>query len=137
MGEIDNIIKAIETKMEICKNKFNENEQIIGKILEQSKELQQQYDNADQRREQLRGEYTGYVNLIKELKANNPIPVNVVNSESDKIKENKDDSIEQKAETETSLSVEEVAKVKEITKAKATKKATKKEEPELPDYLKG
>ena len=131
MGEVENVIKSIEAKMEACKNKFNENEQVIAKILEQSKELQQQYDAADQKREQLRGEYTGYVNLIQELKVN--IPVEVINKKEDEKSE-----IKNEPKKESVLSEEEVAKVKEITKAKTpAKKTTKKAEPELPDYLKG
>lgn len=127
----ENIIKSLEEKMAKCQKRFNEVETNIANIIEQSKQLQTQYDQQSVIREQIRGEYTSYLNLLNEIKANSnqeqvkdiPEEEKPVKTES---KENKD-----------TLTADEVTKLKEITNKKKTpaKKVEKKEE-ELPDYLK-
>lgn len=127
----ENIIKSLEEKMAKCQKRFNEVETNIANIIEQSKQLQTQYDQQSVIREQIRGEYTSYLNLLNEIKANSnqeqvkdiPEEEKPVKTES---KENKD-----------TLTADEVTKLKEITNKKksSTKKVEKKEE-ELPDYLK-
>lgn len=127
----ENIIKSLEEKMAKCQKRFNEVETNIANIIEQSKQLQTQYDQQSVIREQIRGEYTSYLNLLNEIKANSnqeqikdiPEEEKPVKTES---KENKD-----------TLTADEVTKLKEITnKKKSSAKKVEKKEEELPDYLK-
>lgn len=127
----ENIIKSLEEKMAKCQKRFNEVETNIANIIEQSKQLQTQYDQQSVIREQIRGEYTSYLNLLNEIRANsNQEQVKDIPEEEKPVKtesnENKD-----------TLTADEVTKLKEITNKKKTsaKKVEKKEE-ELPDYLK-
>lgn len=131
MESNEEVIKSLEVKMEDCKKRFNQVEENIANIIEQSKKLQADYDQQNLIREQIRGEYTGYVNLLNEIKKVIKVP-----QEKDTPKEEKPVKTESKENKDT-LTADEVTKLKEITSKKKTtaKKAEKKEE-ELPDYLK-
>lgn len=131
MESNEEVIKSLEVKMEDCKKRFNQVEENIANIIEQSKKLQTDYDQQNLIREQIRGEYTGYVNLLNEIKKVTTTPQPKVIPEEEKpvkteSKENKD-----------TLTADEVTKLKEITsKKKTTAKKVEKKEEELPDYLK-
>lgn len=127
----ENIIKSLEEKMTNCQKRFNEVETNIANIIEQSKQLQTQYDQQSVIREQIRGEYTSYLNLLNEIKTS-------LNSEQIKdIPEEEKSGKTESKENKDTLTADEVTKLKEITNKKKTpaKKVEKKEE-ELPDYLK-
>lgn len=127
----ENIIKSLEEKMAKCQKRFNEVETNIANIIEQSKQLQTQYDQQSVIREQIRGEYTSYLNLLNEIKANS-------NQEQvkDILEEEKPVKTESKENKDT-LTADEVTKLKEITnKKKSSAKKVEKKEEELPDYLK-
>ena len=127
----ENIIKSLEEKMAKCQKRFNEVETNIANIIEQSKQLQTQYDQQSVIREQIRGEYTSYLNLLNEIKANsNQEQVKDIPEEEKSVKT-------ESKENKDTLTADEVTKLKEITNKKKTpaKKVEKKEE-ELPDYLK-
>ena len=127
----ENIIKSLEEKMAKCQKRFNEVESNIANIIEQSKQLQTQYDQQSVIREQIRGEYTSYLNLLNEIKANS-------NQEQVKDTSKEEKSVKPESnENKDTLTADEVTKLKEITSKKktSTKKIEKKEE-ELPDYLK-
>ena len=131
----EEIIKSLEEKMANCQKKFNEVESNIANIIEQSKQLQTQYDQQSVIREQIRGEYTSYVNLLNEIKSN-------IEKEQPKdiVKEKTPVKIESNENKDT-LTADEVAKLKEVTKKTSEKKTTtvkknNKKEEELPDFLK-
>ena len=138
MNGNEEIIKSLEEKMSNCQNRFNEVETNIANIIEQSKKLQTEYDKQSIIREQIRGEYTSYLNLLNEIRAvsNTDQVKDIVNEEKPVKTENKKDK--------DGLTADEVTKLKEITKKSAekkptTKKSTKvesKKEDDLPDYLK-
>ena len=138
MSGNEKIIKSLEEKMANCQNRFNEVETNIANIIEQSKKLQAEYDQQSIIREQIRGEYTSYLNILNEIKAvSNIDQVKDIGNEEKAVKtENKKDK--------EGLTADEVTKLKEITKKSAeknpiTKKSTKaeiKKEDDLPDYLK-
>lgn len=138
MSGNEEIIKSLEEKMSNCQNRFNEVETNIANIIEQSKKLQAEYDQQSIIREQIRGEYTSYLNLLNEIKA-----VSNTNQVKDIVNEEKPVKTENKKDKE-GLTADEVTKLKEITKKSAekkptTKKSTKvesKKEDDLPDYLK-
>jgi len=125
------VIKSLEAKMADCKQRFNQVEENISNIIEQSKKLQNDYDQQNLIREQIRGEYTGYVNLLNEIKKAIATP-----QVKDTPNEEKPVKTESKENKDT-LTADEVTKLKEITNKKKTpaKKVEKKEE-ELPDFLK-
>lgn len=132
--ENENIVKALEAKMADCQQRFNEVETLIASIIEQSKGLQTKYDEASIKREQIRGEYTGYVNLLNEIKKNTQEQPNNIVEEEKPVKSESN-------KNKDTLTADEVAKLKEVTKntvEKKTpaKKATVKKQEELPDFLK-
>ena len=125
------VIKSLEAKMADCKQRFNQVEENISNIIEQSKKLQNDYDQQNLIREQIRGEYTGYVNLLNEIKKAIATPqVKDIPNEEKPVKT-------ESKENKDTLTADEVTKLKEITNKKKTptKKVEKKEE-ELPDFLK-
>lgn len=138
MSGNEKIIKSLEEKMSNCQNRFNEVETNIANIIEQSKKLQAEYDQQSIIREQIRGEYTSYLNILNEIKA-----VSSIDQVKDIGNEEKPVKTENKKDKE-GLTADEVTKLKEITKKSAeknptTKKSTKaeiKKEDDLPDYLK-
>ena len=135
MGGNAEVIKSLEAKMADCQKRFNEVETNIANIIDQSKKLQNEYDQQSIIREQIRGEYTGYMNLLNEIKkvtgeSQVVIPATEEKPVKTENKENKD-----------TLTADEVTKLKEITKKTSekktpAKKVEKKKEDELPDYLK-
>lgn len=135
MGGNAEVIKSLEAKMADCQKRFNEVETNIANIIDQSKKLQNEYDQQSIIREQIRGEYTGYMNLLTEIKkvtGENQVVIPATEEKPVKTenKENKD-----------TLTADEVTKLKEITKKTSekktpAKKVEKKKEDELPDYLK-
>lgn len=134
MNGNEEVIKSLEAKMAACQKKFNEVETNIANIIEQSKKLQTDYDQQNIIREQIRGEYTGYVNLLNEIKK-----ITKVDQSNDMPSEEKTVKSESNENKDT-LTADEVAKLKEVTKKTSekktpVKKAVKQEE-ELPDYLK-
>lgn len=134
MNGNEEVIKSLEAKMAACQKKFNEVETNIANIIEQSKKLQTDYDQQNIIREQIRGEYTGYVNLLNEIKK-----ITKVDQSNDMPSEEKPVKSESNENKDT-LTADEVAKLKEVTKKTSekktpVKKAVKQEE-ELPDYLK-
>ena len=131
MNGNEEVIKHLQEKMNACQQKFNEVETTIANILEQSKQLQAQYDQQNVIREQIRGEYTGYLNLLNEIKQ-------VTKSEQVKDISTEEKPVKSESnENKDTLTADEVTKLKEITSKKKSqiKKIEKKEE-ELPDYLK-
>lgn len=139
---MNDVLKNLETKLQEVQKKFNDNETKIADIIEQSKQLQSQFDNCATIREQLRGEYTAYFNLINDLKKETKEPIKDV-TEDKKLDKNQNMS---EITVEALLSESEKEKVKELiaknteekkeVKKVESKKANKKEQ-ELPDYLKG
>lgn len=134
MNGNEEVIKALEAKMAKCQERFNEIETNIANIIEQSKKLQAEYDQQSITREQIRGEYTGYMNLLNEIKKVTTTP-----QVKDMPKEEKPVKNES-SENKDTLTADEVAKLKEVTKKTAEKKPAakkvEKKEEELPDYLK-
>ena len=125
------VIKSLEAKMADCKQRFNQVEENISNIIEQSKKLQNDYDQQNLIREQIRGEYTGYVNLLNEIKKAIAVP-----QVKDTPNEEKPVKTESKENKDT-LTADEVTKLKEITNKKKTPaKKVEKNEEEIPDFLK-
>ena len=128
---MEDVKLTIEEKLKACQTEFTKIEQLMESLVQQSKDLQKQYDEAVMKREQIRGEYTGYVNLLATLSQNKEENKNLTDSVKDNVKIEKP-----KAKKETTLSDEEKAQVKAQVKASTIKsKGAKKEDEDYLNYL--
>ena len=128
---MEDVKSTIEEKLKACQTEFTKIEQLMESLVQQSKDLQKQYDEAVMKREQIRGEYTGYVNLLATLSQNKEENKNSNDSVKDNVKAEKP-----KAKKETTLSDEEKAKIKAQVKASTMKsKGAIKEDEDYLNYL--
>lgn len=132
MKNTDDILNSLLEKMNQQKQEFEEVEKELASYIEQSKVLQQKYDEANTRREQIRGKYTGYYTMYNEIKSENVSKEEVENSKenSAQVIETKSKAKKKTENKKETLTEEEKATLTSITNSNI-------HNTDVPDYLQG
>lgn len=137
MTNNDELLNSLLEKMNEQKKEFEAIESEMTSYMEQSKTLQQKYDEAAIKREQIRGKYTGYYTIYNELKSKqasdkkaseNVVDIKTKSKKKVESKESKESKSDSKNQT---LTAEEVATLSTITKNQPKDNSNS----DIPEYL--
>lgn len=130
--EQNQLVEMLKSNMREIQNKYKDVDNKMQELVNQSKVLQENYNNYALNKEQLRGEYTALYNLLTKLVAPKSEETTAKEDSKSTVKSDKKNS---KAKVEKSDNNNLTAEEIETIKALNDKKEKTIKQADIPDYL--
>lgn len=127
--EQEKLLEMLKSNMIEIEGKYKEVDAKMQALVDQSKQLQETYNNYAMSKEQLRGEYTAIFNLYTKLTTNKD-DVKEETQPNPAVSEKKTAKKKNEKQTNSELTAEEISTIKALNNKE---KEAKKED--IPDYL--